>query len=373
MARILLLTPQLPYPPHQGTSLRNWHILRGLADRHSVSLLSFSEAEQAFVSDQLTRLCRYVETVPAPQRTTADRIAQLVSSSSPDMAQRLDTEAFDASLRRRLQTEPYDIVQVEGLEMAHVIPTIRQHSDAAIVLDCHNAETQLQRRAYATDINQLRRWPSAFYSRIQIGRLEAYERWAVTAADAVVAVSEQDLIHLQSLIPDTDKPFAVIANSIDVQEYGRYPVITSPEQQFDLVFSGKMDYRPNVDAVLWFADTVWPGLREAYPDLTWGIVGQRPHPQLDRLRAVPGITLTGWVEQVQPYLTAAKVVIMPLRMGSGTRLKLIEAMAGAGAIVSTTIGAEGFPVTDGEQLLLADTPEDLRKATLRLLKMIHSA
>jgi sugar transferase (PEP-CTERM/EpsH1 system associated) len=367
MAHILLLTPQLPYPPHQGTSLRNWHILRGLAERHTVSLLSFAETDPAHIPAPLAALCARVETVPAPQRTTAQRLAHLLRRGSPDMAQRLASDALATALQRRLATEPPDIVQIEGLEMAHTIPTIRAHSRAAVVLDCHNAETELQRRAYQTDTRQPRRWAAAAYSRIQIGRLAEYERWALGAVDGAVAVSKADAAQLESLRVQSERAIHVVPNSIDVTEYALGHTTARAEQRFDLVFSGKMDYRPNVDAVLWFADAVWPGLRRARPDITWAIVGQRPHAQLDRLRTVPGITLTGRVEQVQPYLAGAKVIIMPLRIGSGTRLKLIEGMAGAKAIVSTALGAEGFPVRDGEQLLLAETPDDWSAAIQRLL------
>jgi glycosyltransferase involved in cell wall biosynthesis len=135
----------------------------------------------------------------------------------------------------------------------------------------------------------------------------------------------------------------------------------------DLVFIGKMDYRPNVDAVLWFVDEVWPGIVAERPSATFAIVGQKPHPRLERLRGVPGVTLTGWVESVTPYLLGASVFIMPFRIGSGTRLKLIEAMAAAKAIVSTPIGAEGFAVRDGQELLLAETAEEMGTAVRHLL------
>jgi glycosyltransferase involved in cell wall biosynthesis len=128
-----------------------------------------------------------------------------------------------------------------------------------------------------------------------------------------------------------------------------------------------MDYRPNVDAVLWFADEIWPLICRKRPSTTWAIVGQKPHPRLDRLRGLPGVTMTGWVESIRPYLAGAQVVVMPFRIGSGTRLKLIEAMATGRAIVSTPIGAEGFPVQHDEQLLLATTAEEMAAAVLQLL------
>jgi glycosyltransferase involved in cell wall biosynthesis len=186
-------------------------------------------------------------------------------------------------------------------------------------------------------------------------------------ADGVIAVSDIDRRHLVGLAPDMKSQVAVVPNTIDVSEYAR-PEPVPPDMRFDLVFTGKMDYRPNVDAVLWFADNVWPPILEQRPRTTWAIVGQRPHPRLDPLRNVKGVTLTGSVARIQPYIAGASVYIAPLRIGSGTRLKLTEAMAAGKAIVSTRVGAEGFPVEDGKNILLADSAGEQAKAILRLLQ-----
>lgn len=369
--KILILTPQLPYPPQQGTSLRNYHIIRGLAERHEITLLSFLEENQTadpVAIAPLQRLCHHIETVPVPQRTTVTRLWQLASSRLPDMAHRLYSPVFEIALRKLLASHQFDVVQVEGIELARYMGIIRIASHRArLIFDDHNAETELQRRNFLTDIRQPGRWPAAAYSWVQVGRLRRFEGWACTTADAVVAVSETDKNHLQSLLPNHQSPISTIPNAIDVQSY-QQPV--TPEV-YDLVFSGKMDYRPNVDAVLWFADEVWPLLCEQRPSTTWAIVGQKPHARLERLHGLPGVTITGWVEQVQPYLAGAQVVIMPFRIGSGTRLKLIEAMAAGKAVVSTTVGAEGFPVEQGAQLLLADTAEEMATAVLQLLDHPH--
>lgn len=358
--KLLLLTPQLPYPPQQGTSLRNFHILRGLAGDHEITLLSFLEAGQTVDNSPLIELCRKIETVPAPTRSTGQRLRQLLTTRLPDMAHRLYSLAFADRLRHLLAHNPFDIVQVEGIELARYIDVIRVASKGVkIVFDNHNAETELQRRNMQTDWRQPRRWPAAAYSWMQVGRLARFERWACESADWVTAVSETDQRYLQS----PNLPISVIPNCIDITEY-QTPMSSIP---FDLVFSGKMDYRPNVDAVLWFADEAWPLVRAARPSTTWAIVGQKPHARLDRLRQVPGITVTGWVEDVRPYLTGASLFIMPFRVGSGTRLKLIEAMAAGKAVVSTRVGAEGFPVVDGREIVLADGVEEMATAVLRLL------
>lgn len=371
--RILLLTPQLPYPPHQGTSLRNFNIIRGLASQpqYELSLLTFradgQEEEAARV--RLAEFCHEIRVVPVPQRTYRQRLLRLVTDRRPDMAHRLQSEAFDVTLREMLAARHYDIVQIEGIELARVIPLVREaRPDARILFDDHNAEAELQRRAFLTDVRQPRRWPLAAYSFVQARRLRRYEAWTCREADAVTVVSEADRRHLQQLVAGLEP--TVVPNCIDVQTYQvacSGDGLAGDVPRFDVLFSGKMDYRPNVDAVLWFAREVWPLIRKQRPGATFGVVGQKPHARLEPLREVEGITLTGFVPQIQPYLAGAALFVMPFRMGSGTRLKLIEAMAAQKAVVSTRIGVEGYPVIDGKHLLLADEPAAFANAVLSLL------
>lgn len=389
MSNILILTPQLPYPPHQGTSLRNYHIIRGLAQQHRVTLLSFLESNQtADPADiqPLLDVCAQIETVPVPPRSTAMRLWQLLTTRLPDMAHRLYSPAFSLRLRYLLAAHPFDIVQIEGIELARYIDDVRAVTPAVkVVFDDHNAETELQWRNFRTDLRIPRRWPAAAYSWIQTRRLRRFERRAMQQADAVTAVSEPDREKLLEIMNDEAEimnhaasetnyairntqyttPITVIPNAIDVTAYATPPDAVQP---FDLVFSGKMDYRPNVDAVLWFAQAVWPLVRQQRPSTTWAIVGQKPHARLDGLRDVPGVTVTGWVESIRPFLHGAKLVIMPFRIGSGTRLKLIEAMAAGKALVSTPVGAEGFPVQHGREIVLAETAEAMATAVLQLLE-----
>ena len=366
MARILLLTPQLPYPPQQGTSLRNFHLLRALAQRHDVTLLSFAERDRAADTARLAELARVLPPIAVPERTTGQRLRGLLTSRAPDMARRLHSAALAAALADALRDEVFDVVQIEGIELAWTMPLIRETAPGTrIVLDCHNAETELQRRALRADCRQPRRWPAAAYSAAQVGRLARFEREALRAADAIIAVSEEDRRQLMALA-EPAKPIAVIPNVVAVDDY-QWAGPVPDEARFDIVFTGKMDYRPNVDGVLWFAKAIWPLVRQARPATTWAIVGQRPHTRLAALGDAPGITLTGRVDQVQPYLAGAGVYVLPLRIGSGTRLKLIEAMAAGCAVVSTTIGAEGFALESGREAIVADTPEAFAAAVRALL------
>ncbi len=364
---ILFLTPQLPYPPHKGTALRNWGLVAGLAERHRVSVLSFvAPGQNPQPAPPLVAACAGVETVPQPERSLARRLRDLVCTRQPDMALRLASDAFARRLADWLARESFDVVHVEGIEMAPYLDVIEEAGTGhpLVVFDDHNCEYLLQQRAFLTDLHVPTRWPGAAYSFVQWRRLRRYEARTCRRADRVFAVSEADAAALRRLVPGLAPP--VIPNGIDTRVYT--PTSTLPRSHTPtLAFTGTMDFRPNVDAVLWFARHVWPRVQASVPEARFVVVGQRPHRRLDELREDPTVTLTGWVEDVRPHIARAAVYVAPLRIGGGTRLKILEAMAMGKAVVATRLGAEGFPVTDGQELLLADTPDDFAAAVVALL------
>lgn len=362
--RILLLTPQRPYPPHQGTTLRNFNLIKELSKRHTVCLLTFLEADQNPLDPgSLAELCEWIELLPAPQRSMSVRLKQMVTSRRPDMSWRLWSPELNERLAARLQAETFDVVEIEGIEMAPYLATLEAaRPKPFIIYDAHNAEWILQKRACLTDLKNLARWPAAAYSWVQWRRLRHYERNLMQRADHTIAMSAQDKVALRDL--RFDAPITVIPNGVDLAAYSRFsgtPIF------HDLLFTGKMDFRPNIDAVLWFGQQVLPLIQAERPGTTFAVVGQRPHPRLDVLRGKPGVTITGFVADVRPYIAGAAVYVAPLRVGGGTRLKLLEAMTMGKAIVSTTLGAEGFPIGDGQELVLADEPAAFAQKVIDLL------
>jgi hypothetical protein len=191
--RILFLTPQRPYPPHQGTTLRNLNLIKELANRHQICVLSFLEPDQdPDDSGPLPEWCHWIETLPVPERTTGTRLRQLVTTRRPDMSWRLWSPAFDDRLARRLQEQPFDVVSIEGIEMAPYLPTIEQAQPKPLVIyDAHNAEWILQKRAFATDIMTPSRWLVAAYSWVQWHRLLRYEADLMERAAHTVAMSQK--------------------------------------------------------------------------------------------------------------------------------------------------------------------------------------
>lgn len=373
MANILLLTPQVPYPPRQGTALRNWGILRGLAAHHRVSLLTFAAPDQETTPPPpLADLVERVAIIPQPTRTSRDRLRDLLITSRPDLTMRLASPAFRQQLQTWLDTYPFDWLQVEGLEMAPYLdpippPTVYRRANLrapSTIFDAHNCEYLLQKRAGSADMRRPRRWLAALYSAIQWRRLRRYEAAVCHHANLVIAVSEADAQALRCVVPTLDP--LVIPNGITVAEYASFADKADLHQPA-FVFTGTMDFRPNVDGALWFAAEVWPRIRAALPEAHCYLVGRHPHRRLDALRELPGIVITGSVPDTRPYINAATVYVVPLLVGGGTRLKLLEATSMGKAIVSTTLGAEGFTRPD-EAMLLADDPAAFAEACIHLAR-----
>ncbi|MBC7262548.1 MAG: glycosyltransferase, partial [Chloroflexi bacterium] len=289
-------------------------------------------------------------------------------SPRPDIAHRLSSPLFTQKLEEELKESEPDVIQVEGLEMAQYGLWARQlaSEELLLVYDAHNAEYLLQQRIFEADAHRPRRWLGALYSFIQWQKLRRYEALVCRQAQRVIACSAADAKALARLIPGLEA--IMIPNGVDTQYYRPHVVAALPLGSQAMVFTGKMDFRPNVDAVLWFCTEVLPIIRHVLPDAHFYIVGKNPHPRLAPLRNLPGVTITGFVEDVRPYIAAAAVYVVPLLTGGGTRLKVLEAMAMGKAVVSTTLGCEGIHVAPGQDVVLADEPSDFAAQVLALLQ-----
>ena len=363
--KILLLTPDLPYPSESGAALRNMGIIRGLrAAGHELTLLSFRASPESPSSSPLTELCRTVQTVALPKRTRSDRLITLLTSSQADLETRLASAAYERALRQILQSEAFDIVQFSGIELGGYLDVIlAEKGGAKVVYDALNAEADLQRVIARVDAGQFKRLPAALYSAAQARRLARFEERVCTGVDAVIAVSGEDRDLLGRY---GGAPITVMSNGIAVAEYR--PPANQTRSLRHIVFSGKMDYRPNVDAAEWLCQQILPQVWEREPTVSLSIVGRNPHPRLIVLAQDPRIKLTGWVESVLPYLHEAALFVVPLRMGSGTRLKILQAMAAGCAVLSTSIGAAGLNSEVRGALEIADDADEFARAIVTLLQ-----
>jgi sugar transferase (PEP-CTERM/EpsH1 system associated) len=365
--RILVLAPYPPYPPHSGGALRIFHLLRALAERHTVTLLSFAPDQSAAQAlAPLQTLVRLHVVIGPPHRSLLRRALTTLFSAQPDMALRNASMAYTTALHKLLTSERFDVVLAESIEMAPYLLQARK-AGLCTILDEFNAEYLLQRRAALTDLRRLptpKTLISGVYSLIQWLKLAAFERHILQVVDRVIVVSAEDELALRRLGPHAS--LHIVPNGVDCTYFA--PPTKAPPLTNDLVFVGTLDYRPNVDAVLWFVDKVFPLIKQMHPALRLRLIGRRPHPNVLALHDDRHIVVTGEVADTRPMLAEAAAVVIPMRIGGGSRLKLLEALAMAKPIVSTSFGAEGIPgLRDGEHLLLADTPATFAHAVSRLI------
>lgn len=375
--RLLALTPQVPNPTQQGAAIRNWNLLVHLARAYAVDVLAFGNPGDA--AGARSRAGRPGEpwqrliTVPPPRRATGRRLANLFLSGLPDMADRLWSPAYTAQLAELLRREPYAAIQGEGIELARYLHLIARHRPPGggplLVFDDHNAEYVLQQRAARNDLRLGRSALAGAYSAVQWRRLRHFEARTMDLCDLTLCVSAADAAALAAIAPD--RPLVVAPNGVDVAYYAPEG-LPRERPRFDVIFSGTMDYRPNIDAVHWLVGAVWPLVKAAQDPgrdrpLRLGLIGRNPPPEVTALVRHPGVTVTGSVADDRPYFAGATVYTVPMRYGGGVRLKLLNALAMGCATVSTTAGIEGVGVRDGEHLLVADRAEEFAAAIGRLL------
>ena len=243
--RVLMLAPRAPFPADHGAALRNLYLLRWLGERHEVTLACFGDPENQTTRETLLRHAKRLEIVPFPRRALPDRLRLLAGSIQPDLAFRLWSPAMIGRLKALLAEQSFDVVQIEGLELVALWEAARGTSPARVILDEHNAEYVLQASAYRASRASGDR-AGAVYSWLQTGRLRRFERRAVRAASRVIAVSPEDAAALRAIAPDVSP--RVIPNGVDTDYYRPLARATTAPTA---IFIGKLDYRPNLDALDW--------------------------------------------------------------------------------------------------------------------------
>jgi sugar transferase (PEP-CTERM/EpsH1 system associated) len=359
--RTLWVKPGGFLPLDSGGKIRSYHTVKSLAKRWPTTVITFyPELEE----DQNGHLQEHVEkliTIPIRQRSERVReamnYASAVFTSRPYMFQKFCRPDVIRAVREEIKSTQYDLIICDFLLACGVVPF-----DVEIpkVVFTHNVECRIWERHFNVAGNILRR----LIAKREWRTLANIERRYLMQADAVLAVSPADRDEFVS--------WGVPAGNVVSVPTGVDTTFFAPRPQSPpsatLVFTGSMDWMPNQDGILFFLEEVYPLIQGKMPNVRLKIVGRKPPTKVvqaaDRF---PGVTVTGWVDDVRSYLAEADVCIVPLRVGSGTRLKIFEAMAMGKAIVSTTIGAEGLPVTDGADIVIADSPADFAGRTLELL------
>jgi polysaccharide biosynthesis protein PslH len=354
--RILVLTPSLPYPPIWGFGTRVYQFLRLLAREHEVTLVTYAAPDDGDKVAALAKVCAAVHTVARGNQTERrKRLAQLSSVFSPLSYQRrnLHSREMQLMLDELTAREPFDVIQIESSQVA----SFSFDSRSVLVLDEHNIEYELLYRMFQTERSAMRR----FYNWVEFTKFKREEISAWQRVSGCLSTSAREDEIIRATVPGLMTE--VVANAVDVDYF------KDSDQPIDLcaiVMTGLMHYRPNIDGALYFLREIFPHILASRPEMVFYIVGAGASEELKRL-AGPNVVVTDTVPDVRPYVRKAAVFVVPLRMGGGTRLKVLEGLAMEKAVVSTSLGCEGIDVTDGEQLLIMDDPRAFADAVLALL------
>ncbi len=356
---ILMLTQVLPYPPDSGPKIKTYNVIKYLSQRHRVTLASFVRGDQSEHVRRLERYCHAVHTVHMERNAVRDGLAMVRSllTGQPWMMVRDDRKGMRALVDRLAAEQRFDVAHADQLNMGQYAERV---PGAFKVMDAHNALWLLYKRLWATMSPGPRKWLLGRDWRL----LKSYEGRLVREFDALLAVSPEDKAALQEAAGQPVHA-TVIPIAIDTDEV---KVVDREAEPAHILHIGTMYWPPNIDAVNWFLRQIYPLVRQQRPDVQFDVVGSRPPAELLALNdSGQGINVTGYVEDPTPYQQRAAVMIVPLLAGGGMRVKILQSLAEGIPIVSTTLGGEGIGVTGGEDILIADEPDDFAAAVLRVL------
>ncbi len=364
--RLLFLSQFPPSPPTFGAQRRIQGVMAALAKRHDVFGVSLitPDLDAAEAAQAMNEYCREVVLVPArPWQGSAKRVMQLRSllSRRSFEARSFDLPDLRRALDRVLSANVIDVVNVElpflvGQRLTKAPPGERP---PLRVLDEHNIEFDLARQQASAEqglarrVHNLANWP-----KIRREELGAYRRF-----DGVTFCSDVDEARAKTLVPGLRS--TVVPNAVDLEHFRPDPGLPGSDGR-TVMFFGAINYFPNVDGLRYLLRDVWPLVERSHPEARLKIVGQHPTPEVLAFRS-PRVEVTGRVDDLRPHLSSAAVTIVPLRIGGGTRFKILEAMAMARPVVSTSLGAEGIDAQPGRDILIADDPATLAAALGRVL------
>ncbi len=353
MKKILVLAGRLPYPVDDGWKIRTFFLLKSLARTGAqLDLLVFGDPEAD--CGTLNELCRNIHIVPREKKYSPFDLLQGIISATPFTVLNYADTRFKAEFDRLVAENDYDYIQVEDINLAQYA---MEKSNAVKVLDMHNIESDLLRRYAEKESNFLK----SLYAKLTAFKLEKYEMGAVSEFDGVLVCSEKEKTELE--FKGAETPVRVVPNGVDCPFYSS---ISPDPSEKAIVFVGSMDYHANISGIEYFASEVYPLIRNKCPELTVYVVGKNPPEHIKHLSDERFI-VTGGVPNVRPYLEKGLLTIVPLLVGGGTRLKILESMAAGRAVVSTSLGAEGIEISHGENILIADSAEDFATEVLKLV------
>jgi sugar transferase (PEP-CTERM/EpsH1 system associated) len=360
--RILWLKTELLHPVDKGGKIRTYNMLKELKRDHHITYLTLDDGSaDREARERADEYCHELVCVPHQQREKFSKgfyveLLFNLASRFPYAVKKYESAAMREQIIKRTQ-QSIDVVICDFLAPAINVP---QSLSCPSILFQHNVEAMIWKRHFEVQSNAAKK----VYLRDQWRKMKIFEEQTCRRFDTVIAVSKEDRDQMR-------KEYGVTAvfevpTGVDTDFFT--PSGTQKIEPHNVVFTGSMDWLPNEDAIRYYTEQIQPIVRRSLPNATLTVVGRNPYPSLLELsRRDSSIIVTGRVDDVRPHMERAAAYVVPLRIGGGTRLKIYEAMAMEKPIVSTTVGAEGLPVTHGKELCIADTPETFAAAVVNLL------
>jgi sugar transferase (PEP-CTERM/EpsH1 system associated) len=358
--KILFLCPQPLWPVNTGARLRNFHLANALCSHAEVTVLHAVHPADIPAKAPASSFQNVLSAARGNSYTFLN-ILRGIKGPIPVTVLNYVSRNIEQALTGALKATAFDAVQMESIHMAPYLNIIRRQKPAvSVVLDWHNVESELIQQYAASTSNPARKFIATRTSAL----LYQMEQDALKSFSAHTVVSELERDKLLKRAPGAK--IQVIPNGVDTAAFARRQPLPISASRQTLLFVGSMDYHANSEAVLWFCRDIWPQLAAEFTSLDFKIVGRNPPSSVQAL-ASARILVTGTVEDVRPFYHEAFAVLVPLRVGGGTRLKILEAMAAGVPVISTRLGAEGIAAEDQKQILLADTPAAMAAAIRSLL------
>ena len=356
---ILYICHRLPYPPNKGEKIRAFYQLRYLATRHTIHLACLvDEAEDLQYVGALQQYCASIDMVYRPKIAAKLLALRALCTDQPLSVASFYSSALARKIRQRLAVEQIDRIVVFSSAMTVYV---QQISGIPKIMDLVDADSE-KWRLFADYHPFILSW----VYRLEARRLARHEVEVARTFDHTIFVTDREAHMLQKHV--SDRPISIIPNGVDLEYFtpstDRRPVTEPPA----LVFSGMMDYFPNVDAMDYFCREIFPGVREAVPEARLYIVGRNPNPQIGQLSRQPNVIVTGAVPDVRPYLARARVAVAPLRIARGVQNKILEAMAMGLPVVGTPAALQGTWATPADGVRMAESPYAFTHELVTLLK-----
>lgn len=359
---ILFLSTENPYPPVGGHHIRTYNVLKILAERHKIYFVGFAQNKDEFIYiENLKELCETVDIYLIPKTGFnlhfLSQVAKNLFSKLPLTAQRFFVFDAKKKIEQHLSQNRIDLVHIDMLALAKYVESI---NNIPVILTNHNVESLRLYRWIQIESSVLKKT----YLFPQYLKLRNFEKKMCPLFEHCIVVSEDDRQHLQNLCSFDN--FVVIPNGVDTDYF---KPSAEKVREKHLIWVGGMTGPYNSDAVDYFLDQIWPIVKDEMPDVTIDFVGSSPTKKLQKKASIDNnIKVIGFIEDIRPLVQRASVFVAPIRSGSGTKIKVLNAMAQAKTIVATTVAAEGIEIADGESILLADDPIEFARKILFLLR-----